>query len=36
MEFWDLYFVRLLDTSKEYIKVIIVNPTVHFFFLLYM
>ena len=32
MDFWDLYFRRLVDTSEEYIKVIIVHPTVHFSF----
>ena len=32
MDFWDLKFRRLLDTSEEYIKVIIVHPTVHFSF----
>ena len=33
MDFWDLYFGRLVDTSEEYIKVVIVHPTVHFLFL---
>ena len=31
-DFWDLKFGRLVDTSKEYIKVIIVHLTAHFFF----
>ena len=29
-------FGRIVDTSEEYIKIIIVNPNVHYFFLLFM
>ena len=36
MDFWDLQFGRLMDTSEEYFKVISLHPTVHFFLFLYM
>ena len=32
MDCWEVKFGRLVDTSEEDIKVIIVHPTVHFFF----
>ena len=36
MDFCDLKFGRLVDTSEEYIEVIIVHSKVYFFFLLFM
>ena len=30
------FFGRIVDTFEEYIKVIIMQPNVHFFFLLFM
>ena len=30
IDFWDVLFGRLVDTFEEYLKVIIVHPTVYF------
>ena len=35
MDFRDLYFGKLVDTSDAYIKVSIVHPTVYFVFFVY-
>ena len=36
MDFYELCFDRIVDTSEEYIKVIILHPNVHSFFHLFM